>query len=133
MLKYLFFRIFRFQNKIIGEDRTFAALSSVLSISFLLAMNIVTIWLILEKHTRIVLPEIITWCNTFCGTTKAAPIVLGIIVVIPVYFLLYHNKKYEIIIEEIEKNDKRKIKVNNAIVICYQILTIVSLLFVLFS
>ena len=131
MFKYLFYRIFRFQNKIIGEDRFMGALSSILSISFLIAMNIVSIWFYFDKQTDL-LNQIVDNFNFFWGTNKATPIAFATIVLIPVYFLFFHNKKYERIIEEIEKGDKRKNKVKNILAILYQIITIVVFLIMLF-
>ncbi len=124
MFKYLFYRIFRFQYKIIGEDKNMAALSSILSISFLIAMNIASIGIFIGKYTN-VLTDAIDKFDAFWGTTKATPIVFATIVLIPVYFLFYHKKKYERIIGEIEKGNKRKNKVKNILAILYQIITII--------
>jgi len=72
MFKYLFYRVFRFQYKVIGEDRNMAALSSILSISFLIAMNIASIWFYFEKQTDL-LNQIVDSFNSFWGTNKATP------------------------------------------------------------
>jgi len=132
MFKYLFYRIFRFQHKIIGEDRIMAALSSILSISFLIAMNIASIWICFDKQTDL-LNQIVDSFNSFWGTNIATPIAFATIVLIPVYFIFYYKKKYERIIEEIENNDKRKNKVNNILAILYQIVTIVVFLILFFN
>jgi Na+/H+ antiporter NhaD/arsenite permease-like protein len=132
MFKYLFYRIFRFQYKVIGEDRNMAALSSILSISFLIAMNIASIWFYFEKQTDL-LNQIVDSINSFWGTNKATPIAFATIVLIPVYFIFYHKKKYERIIEEIENEDKQKNKVKNILAILYQIITIVVFLILFFS
>ena len=131
MVKYLFYRVFRSQYKVIGEDRNMAALSSILSISFLIAMNIASIWFYFEKQTGL-LNQIVDSFNSFWGTDKATPIAFATIVLIPVYFIFYHKKKYERIIEEIENEDKQKNKVKNILAILYQIITIVVFLILFF-
>jgi Na+/H+ antiporter NhaD/arsenite permease-like protein len=131
MFKYLFYRIFRFQNKIIGEDRSMAALSSIFSISFLIAMNIASIWMYFPKQPDL-LNQIVDNFNSFWGTDKATPIAFATIILIPVYFLFYHKKKYERIIEEVKNNDKKKNKVNNIFAILYQIITIIVFLIMFF-
>ncbi len=132
MFKYLFYRIFRFQHKIIGEDRIMAALSSILSISFLIAMNIASIWIYFDKQTDL-LNQIVGNFNSFWGTNKATPIAFATVVLITVYFLFYYKKKYERIIEEVENSDKRKNKVNNVLAILYQIVTIVVFFMLFFN
>ena len=135
MFKYLFYRIFRFQHKIIGEDRTMAALSTIFSISFFIAMNIASIWIYFDKHTGLSyqLKQIVDNPNSLGGTKIAIPIALGTIVLIPVYFIFYHKKKYEKIIKEMEDNDKRKNEVNNIIAIFYEVVTIIVFLILFFS
>lgn len=135
MFKYLFYRVYRFQHKIIGEDRTMAALSTVFSIAFLIAMNIASIWIYFDKHTDLSnqLNQMVDSFNSFLGTNKATPIAFATIVLIPVYFIFYYKKKYERIIKEVENNDKRKNKVNNILAILYEIVTIVIFLILFFS
>jgi len=134
MFKYLFYRIFRFNIKIsiFGEDKSGSALSAVFGISFLIAMNIASIWFYFEKQTDL-LNQIVDSFNSFWGTNKATPIAFATIVLIPVYFIFYHKKKYERIIEEIENEDKQKNKVKNILAILYQIVTIVVFLILFFS
>jgi Na+/H+ antiporter NhaD/arsenite permease-like protein len=134
MFKYLFCRIFRFNIKIsiFGEDKSGSALSAVFGISFLIAMNIASIWFYYEKQTDL-LNQIVDSFNSFWGTDKATPIAFATIVLIPVYFIFYHKKKYERIIEEIENEDKQKNKVKNILAILYQIITIVVFLILFFS
>ena len=133
MFKYLFYRIYRFNIKIsvFGEDKSGSALSAVFGVSFLIAMNIASIWIYFRKQTDL-LNQIVDNFNAFWGTNKATPIVFATIVLIPVYFLFFHNKKYERIIEEIEKGDKRKNKVKNILAILYQIITIVVFIIMFF-
>lgn len=132
MFKYLFYRIYRFNIKISiwGEDKSDSALSAVFAISFLIAMNIASIWMYFNMQTGL-LSQIIDNFNSFLGTNKATPIAFATIVLIPVYFLFYRKKKYERIIGEIENNDKRKNRVNNILAILYQIATII-VFFILF-
>jgi len=134
MFKYLFYRIFRFNIKIsiFGEDKSGSALSAVFGISFLIAMNIASIWFYYEKQTDL-LNQIVDSFNSFWGTDKATPIAFATIVLIPVYFIFYHKKKYERIIEEIENEDKQKNKIKNILAILYQIITIVVFLILFFS
>lgn len=135
MFKYLFYRVFRFQHKIIGEDRTMAALSTIFSISFLITINIASIWIYFDKYTGFSnqLNQIFDNFNSFWGTDKAMPIAFATVVLIPVYFLFYHKRKYEKIIKEVKNNDKRKNRMNNFFAILYQIVTIVVFLIMFFS
>ena len=132
MFKHLFYRIYKFQHNIIGEESDMAALSTIISIAFLIEMNISTVWIYFSKRTE-TLSQIIDNFNSYFGTIKATPIALGTIVLIPVYFLFFHKKKYLKIIEEVENTDKRKRKINNILAILYQIVTIIVFLKMFFS
>ncbi len=131
MFKYLFYRIFRFQHKIIGEDRNMAALSSIFSITFLIAMNIASFGIFIWKYTN-VLSNAIDNFNVFFGTTKAMPIAFATIVLIPVYFIFYHKKKYEKIIKKVENSNKKQRTINNIFAIAYQIITVVLFVYIAF-
>jgi len=134
MFKYLFYRIFRFNLKvsIFGESKSGSAMSAVYGISFLIAMNIASIWFYFDRKTDL-LNQLIDNFNSFFGTNMATPIAFATVVLIPVYFLFYYKKKYERIIEDVENNDKRKSKVNNVLAIMYQIVTIVVFFVLFFS
>ena len=134
MFKYLFYKIYKFNIKIsiFGESKSGSAMSAVYTVSFLFAMNIASIWIYFGKKTDL-LNQIVGNFNSFWGTNKATPIAFAIVVLITVYFLFYHKKKYERIIEEVENSDKRKNKVNNVLAILYQIVTIVVFIMLFFN
>ena len=125
--------IYRFNIKIsiFGEDKGGSAMSAIFAISFLIAMNIATIWIFIGRYTNI-LSNAIDNFNVFFGTTKAMPIAFATIVLIPIYFLFYHKKKYEEIIDEVVNEDRNKKRTNNIFAILYQIITILFFLFMFF-
>ena len=49
MFKYLFYRIFRFQNKVLGEEKSTAAFSAFLSVAMFWGLNLFSIFIMLDK------------------------------------------------------------------------------------
>ena len=88
MFKYLFYKIFSFQHKIIGEEKLMAALSAVFTISFLFAMNIITIYHYLNKQTYII-SDFTSRFNSYCGTNLATPIAFATVILVPVLFIFF--------------------------------------------
>jgi len=100
-----------------------AALSAVFTISFLFAMNIITIYHYLNKQTYII-SDFTSRFNSYCGTNLATPIAFATVILVPVLFIFFFNKKYEKIINELDNNNRNNIY--NILAILYQIITILS-------
>lgn len=122
-LNYLFYRIFRFQNKTIGEEKSTAAFSAFLSVAIFFGMNLFTIFIFLDKNLNL-----LDFFNT--RIYKSNIVVPGIVLVVIglyCYFLFYYNSKYVKVISKIENQEKNENSKLNKIAIGYQILSLVTL------
>ena len=122
-LNYLFYRIFRFQNKTIGEEKSTAAFSAFLSVALFLGLNLFSIFIFMDKNLNL-----LDFFNA--RVYKSNIVVPGIsLIVIGVccYFLFYYNSKYVKIISDIKSQDKNENKRLNKIAIGYQIFSLVVL------
>lgn len=117
MSKYLFYRIFRFQNNVIGEKKSIAAFSAFLSVAVFWCLNLFAIFIILDKDLDLLL---------FFDNLEYKPNILvpGCVLAINgliSYFCFYHNSRYNIIVNEIESNDFSVNRKYNLWSIVYQI------------
>lgn len=117
MFKQLFYRIFRFQNKVIGEEKSTAAFSAFLSVAMFWGLNLFSIFIILDKSI-----DLLTFFDKFVYKSNilVPGIVLAIIGFIS-YFRFYHKSKYNRIINEIESGDSGINRKYNFGAIAYQI------------
>jgi len=88
MLKYLFYRIFRFQKNIIGTSIFESAFVSVISISWFAAINIFSVFLFFDKKYDflIKLETLGRWTENFIYG------IFALVILIIFYFILFHKK-----------------------------------------
>jgi hypothetical protein len=118
MLKYLFYRIVRFQRNILGEEMSSAAISGFLSVSLLFGLNLLTIIVFFDKKNELF--DLIK--SFFPNGIFLFPLLISLIIGVVCYLLFYHNKKYMKIIFEIENNPTKK-RISNALAVIYQSFT----------
>lgn len=124
MFKYLFYRIFRFQNNVIGEEKSTAAFTAFLSVAIFWCSNLFAIFIVLDKDLDLLL----FFDNLVYKPNILVPgCVLAIIGLIS-YFCFYHNSKYKIIVNEIESNDFSVNRKYNLWSIVYQIASLLIII-----
>ena len=117
MFKYLFYRIFRFQNKVLGEEKSTAAFSAFLSVAMFWGLNLFSIFIILDKNIDLLafFDELV-----FRSNIIVPGIVLAIIGFVS-YFQYYYKLKYNTIIAEIENTDSKIRRKFNTWAVVYQV------------
>lgn len=116
MFKYLFYRIFRFQNTVIGEDRSTASFSAFLSVAMFWDVNLFSIFIIIDANI-----DLLKFFDKL--VFKSNIIVPGIVLLITglvSYFQFYYKLKYNNIIDEIENADSKIRRKYNIWAIVYQ-------------
>jgi hypothetical protein len=124
MFKYLFYRIFRFQNKVFGEEKSTAANSAFLSVALFYNINFFSIFIILDKSI-----DLLAFFDELLF--KSNIIVPGIVLLITglvSYFQFYYNLKYNNIIDEIENTDYKIRRKYNLWAIVYQIVSLIIII-----
>lgn len=96
-MKYLFYKFYSW-SYFLYKDRQNPVWTAFLTISFLIFINLITIFFILTKV--IYIPKI--------NISKMSFIFIGMIINIPLYFLLIHNKNYEKIINKYIYESKKQ-------------------------
>jgi hypothetical protein len=127
MFYYLFFRIYRFQTRVVKENSSVAAYRSFMIIGAFFWFNCFSIFIAIDKNGSII--------DFFDRTIKyvdyIVPLVPMAFFVILSYFMFFFNKKYERIISNIENGNIRKNRINNILAISYQIASFLFFLFAL--
>jgi hypothetical protein len=121
MLNYLFYRIYKFQNKLVGEEKSSAAFSAILSMGLLFGLNLFTIFIVIDKSTNL----LILLESTLGKLQVIPPLVILWLIAIILYFRYCYKSKYKLLISKIESNKKYINVINNILAILYQILTFI--------
>lgn len=124
MFKYLFYKIFRFQNRIIGEEKSTAAFSSFLSVSMFWGLNFFTIFIIIDKDFNLVL----IFDKVVYKSHLIVPGIMLAIIGFISYFCFYYKSRYNLIISEIENNDLIVNRKYNFWSIVYQIVSLILII-----
>jgi hypothetical protein len=124
MFKYLFYRIFRFQNKVFGEEKSTAAFSAFLSVAMFWGLNLFSIFIILDKSIDLLafFDELVFKSNIIMPGIAVA--IIGLVS----YFQFYYNLKYNNIIDEIENTDYKIRRKYNLWAIVYQIVSLIIII-----
>lgn len=126
-LNYLFYRIYLFQNKIIGEEKSTAAFSAFLSVAMFLGLNLFTIFIILDKNLNLI--DFFEKLNT--KSNIVVPGIVLLVIGVICYFSFYHKSKYIKIIREIENKKNNENKGLNRIAVGYQLFSLTVLILAL--
>ncbi len=119
-IHYLFYRIFLFQNKIIGEEKSTAAFSAFLSIAIFFALNLFTIFILIDKNLNL----IDFFNERVYQSNIVVPGIVLLVIGVCCYFSFYYKSKYIRIISEIENREKKENKELNVIAIGYQVFSL---------
>lgn len=124
MFKYLFYRIFRFQNKVLGEERSTASFSTFLSVAMFWGLNLFSIFIMLDKSIDLLafFDELIFRSNII------VPGIVFTIIGLVSYFQFYYKLKYNSIIAEIENSDSKIRRKFNICAIVYQVLSLLIMI-----
>lgn len=124
MFKYLFYRIFRFQSGVFGEEKSTAAFSAFLSVAMFWGLNLFSIFIMLDKSIDLLafFDEIV-----FKSNIIVPGIVLAIIGLVS-YFQFYYKLKYNHIIDEIENADSKNSRKYHLWAIVYQVLSLLLII-----
>ena len=126
-INYLFYRIFLFQNRTIGEEKSTAAFSAFLSVAMFLVLNLFTIFILFDKNLNLI--------GFFSERIYQSNIILPGIVILVIgvccYFSFYHKSKYTKIISKIENQENKEKTTQNRIAIGYQIFSLTLLVMAL--
>lgn len=124
MFNYLFYRIFRFQNRIIGEEGSSAAFSAFLSIAMFWGINLGAVFIIIDKKRNL-----LSLLGVIDGEFNILiPGVTFVVIGIISFLCFYQKSKYVKIIDKIENDSLTFKKKYNFWSILYQILSLILII-----
>lgn len=124
MFKYLFYRIFQFQFKVIGEERSTAAFTAFLSVAMFWGLNLFSFFIMFDKN--------IDLFGFFEKLTPKSDILVPVftasIIGLVSYFKFYYKLKYNNIINEIQNADSKNRSMSNFWAVVYQLVSLIILI-----